>query len=420
MTSQPARPTLFSRSSSSRCPAWGPALKTMVINDRRPYPPEPPARWVARQRDYMTEAHVRFDCFGSTCETFVIGDVPGPQRRQAVAGPELPARLARALHALRRDSELSRLNADPRPVVPVSDEMARFAEAVVWTARQTGGLVDGTLLGEIEAAGYGPDPGAPLPLPARSSWPRRGGPPGPALTGAGSGSRSTAPAAPSPVRRRGARQRRPGQGPRRRPAGNACAARTFAVNAAGDVRVGGAGHVPRPVHVASPFDGSALHSFSLADAGIATSAIGRRSWLGADGAPAHHLLDPATGRPAFTGVVQATAIAPTALEAEARAKAAVLSGPEGAAAWLADGGVLVLEAGAIDCWSRPPRPRVPDRLALLGLPHPAGGEPRRRSRGRRPLANASPSFSGSPASRLRPVSIDGVSGSARRPSSASR
>ena len=51
----------------------------------------------------------------------------------------------------------------------------------------------------------------------------------------------------------------------------------------------------------------------------------------------------ATGKPAFTGVVQATAIAPTALEAETRAKAAVLSGPDVAAAWLPDGGVLVFE-----------------------------------------------------------------------------
>ena len=43
---------------------------------------------------------------------------------------------------------------------------------------------------------------------------------------------------------------------------------------------------------------------------------------------AHHLLDPSTGRPAWTGVIQATAIADTALRAEALAKAALLSGPE--------------------------------------------------------------------------------------------
>ena len=81
---------------------------------------------------------------------------------------------------------------------------------------------------------------------------------------------------------------------------------------------------------------------------MATSGIGRRSWLDACGAPAHHLLNPATGRPAFTGVTQATALAPTALEAEARAKAAVLSGPERAREWLPDGGVVVFDDGSFE------------------------------------------------------------------------
>jgi thiamine biosynthesis lipoprotein len=100
------------------------------------------------------------------------------------------------------------------------------------------------------------------------------------------------------------------------------------------------------VHVASPFDDSLLHTFELTRAAVATSGIGRRSWLRPDGRPAHHLLDPRTGEPAFTGVVQATAIAPTAAEAEALSKAAVLSGPDGAGRWLTRGGVLVLEDGS--------------------------------------------------------------------------
>ena len=97
------------------------------------------------------------------------------------------------------------------------------------------------------------------------------------------------------------------------------------------------------MHVRGPFEDDLLHTFRLADAGVATSGIGRRSWAGPDGRPAHHLLDPATGRPAYTGVVQATAIAPTALEAEVRAKAAVLSGPDRAAEWLPHGGVVVYD-----------------------------------------------------------------------------
>ena len=65
-------------------------------------------------------------------------------------------------------------------------------------------------------------------------------------------------------------------------------------------------------------------------------------------APRHHLLDPATGAPAWTGVVSATALAPTAAEAEALAKAALLAGPRAGRALLArhGGGVLVLDDGA--------------------------------------------------------------------------
>jgi FAD:protein FMN transferase len=78
---------------------------------------------------------------------------------------------------------------------------------------------------------------------------------------------------------------------------------------------------------------------------VATSGIGRRSWINDDGSHAHHLLDPATGRPAFTGIVQATALARTAAEAEMRSKAALLSGPENAELWLPDGGVIAFDAG---------------------------------------------------------------------------
>lgn len=294
----------------------------------------------------MAEVRQEFRCFGSTCGVAVIGDTPGRSAHAAVA-------MARSFllewhqRFTRFDpvSELSRLNADPREVVAVSDAMARFAEAVVKAAEQTGGLVDGTLLAEIEAAGYRADLSTRLPLSRALSLapPRR-------------------PAGPSPLRRwkqigvdraRRTVTRPPGVV---LDSGGICkglaadllaqvlgAHATFAVEAAGDVRVGGAKGIPRKVQVASPFDRAILHRFSLVGAGVATSGIGRRSWLRPDGAPAHHLLDPATGEPAFTGVVQATAIASTALEAEVRAKAAVLSGPEAAPGWLRDGGVLVLE-----------------------------------------------------------------------------
>ena len=97
------------------------------------------------------------------------------------------------------------------------------------------------------------------------------------------------------------------------------------------------------MQVAGPFEAGFLHVFSLESGAVATSGVGKRSWLDADGRPAHHLLDPASGRPAFTGIVQASAIAPSGVEAEWRAKAALLSGPSGAKRWLPHGGLLVYD-----------------------------------------------------------------------------
>jgi len=119
----------------------------------------------------------------------------------------------------------------------------------------------------------------------------------------------------------------------------------FVVDCGGDMRLGGRLGLAREVHVASPFDESILHTFTLASGGVATSGVGRRSWLDRDGRPGHHLLDPATGRPAFTGIVQVTALAPTATEAESLSKAALLTGPIRAERILVHGGAIVLEDG---------------------------------------------------------------------------
>jgi thiamine biosynthesis lipoprotein len=122
---------------------------------------------------------------------------------------------------------------------------------------------------------------------------------------------------------------------------------SFALDCAGDVRVGGAAGVVRPVGVASPFDDSTLYVFELVDGAAATSGIGRRSWLDAAGRPVHHLLDPSSGLAAYTGLVQVTALAPTGVEAEARAKAALLRGPREGPAALEHGGVLVDDEGGV-------------------------------------------------------------------------
>lgn len=69
------------------------------------------------------------------------------------------------------------------------------------------------------------------------------------------------------------------------------------------------------------------HRRSLRDGrfGLATSGTSVHRWA-QDGRTAHHLIDPTTGRPAVTDVIQATVLTTTARRAEALAKAVVILG----------------------------------------------------------------------------------------------
>ncbi|MBA3867495.1 MAG: FAD:protein FMN transferase, partial [Solirubrobacterales bacterium] len=138
--------------------------------------------------------------------------------------------------------------------------------------------------------------------------------------------------------------------------------RAFAVDCCGDLRIGGAAGQERTVRVDDPFGGEPVQELALREGAVATSGIGRRCWIGADGRVAHHILDPASGEPAFTGVVQATAMAPTALLAEVYAKTALLAGPDRAASRLPHGGVIVRDDGGVEVFAAE-RP-----LQLLGVP----------------------------------------------------
>jgi FAD:protein FMN transferase len=303
------------------------------------------------------EAVSSFDCFGSTCTVLVSGDTPARSAEQAAAHArecllEWHERFSRFLP----ESELSRLNRDPRREVPVSPLMARFAQAVIEAGSMTGGLVDGTLIEEIESVGYRDDLHEQLSLrialelaPERkraaastlARWPQIDvdlerstitRPPGLQLDSGGLAKGLFADVLGAALAEHDA----------------------FAINCAGDLHLAGTAMVKRPIKIESPFDGHVIHTFALARTGVATSGIGRRSWLDASGHPAHHLLDPASGRPAYTGVVQATALAPSALLAEIHAKAAILSGPRLAPARLPHGGVIVFDDGSHQVIQPPP------------------------------------------------------------------
>jgi thiamine biosynthesis lipoprotein len=105
------------------------------------------------------------------------------------------------------------------------------------------------------------------------------------------------------------------------------------VNLGGDLRLSG-----RPpdeegwvISIDDPFrPGEALGRFALAEGAVATSSRVRRRW-GTRCGPAHHIIDPATGRPAQTEVVAVTTVAAEAWWAEVQATSLFLLGPDGLA-----------------------------------------------------------------------------------------
>jgi thiamine biosynthesis lipoprotein len=276
----------------------------------------------------------------------------GTRVRLLVTAPDAPALAARARAEIAAfearcsrflpDSELCALNADPRATVPASRELRDAVAAARWAAERSGGLVDCTLLGALEAAGYrrsfvtrteGAAGGAAAPVRAARPHPAAAWraievdqaadtitrPPGLRIDLGGSGKGHIAD----------------------RVAALLAGARAFVVDAGGDVALRG----EHEVHVAHPLGAEPAARLRLADTAIATSSVARRAWRAADGTAAHHLLDPATGRPARTGLLSATALAPTVLEAETLAKVALLSGS--GAALEERGGVTVDAAGRV-------------------------------------------------------------------------
>ena len=105
--------------------------------------------------------------------------------------------------------------------------------------------------------------------------------------------------------------------------------------------------MPRDVHIRHPLSDEIAHRFTVTTGAVATSGLQTRVWHTEHGF-AHHLIDPARGAPAWTGVIQATALAPTALEAETLAKTALLRGPHAGLGVLArHGGALILDDGRL-------------------------------------------------------------------------
>jgi len=214
-------------------------------------------------------------------------------------------RLEQVMSRFRDESELSGLNRNGR-IADASTDLVRVVELALQARESTGGRFDPTVHDAVVAAGYdrtfdavAPDTtGHPFGAPARCG----GG-----------------------VRVRGhSIELEPGIRLDLGGIGKGYAADRVAdllavvgsclVNAGGDLAVRGGSW---PVGVTDDV------TLELTRGGMATSGRDRRRWL-RNGEEQHHLIDPATGRPAAGGPIRVTVVAGSAVAAEVAAKAAFL------------------------------------------------------------------------------------------------
>jgi thiamine biosynthesis lipoprotein len=306
----------------------------------------------------ITELDYRFEAMGSEVR-LLIGRPLNPRAQASLEAADgekaFVAEFARKLSRFLPDSDLSALNRDPRRQVAASPLLRAAVTAGLWAAERSGGLVDPTLVRALERSGYAHSLQGALPAslqealaaapprrPARpdpsASWRRvcvdddKGlvdRPPGLMIDTGGTGKGLCADAV--AYRLRGYTR--------------------YVVDCGGDIAVGGIGAQLEPYEIAveHPLTGKSVGTVRLARGGVATSGLNVRIWCNPDGSFGHHLIDPSTGAPAWTGLLGATAIGASALEAETLSKMALLLGPPGAREVLAEqGGLIVHDDGDLE------------------------------------------------------------------------
>jgi thiamine biosynthesis lipoprotein len=290
----------------------------------------------------------------------------GSDMRGVLDAPWKPAREAliqlptwfetweQCMSRFRADSELNQLNAQAGMPVPVSQDLMDVIMASLEAAKATEGLVDPTLKDAMLAIGYdrsfeklssgssdiSSGPEHAITNNGAGWWDIRCDPElglvhlpaGVHLDLGGIGKGWAADRAVERLRV---------QGP-------------ALVDAGGDIAVNEPPHRSQgwPIAVTDPRnpDGEPLAILKIVQGGVATSGRDFRRWT-RDGVPQHHILDPQTRQPAETDVLAATVIAPSALEAEAAAKAVLIQGGRRGMAWLESrpqlAGLLVAEDGSM-------------------------------------------------------------------------
>jgi FAD:protein FMN transferase len=246
----------------------------------------------------------RFRAMGTQIE--LVLDAPaGARAFAAIAEAEQELRrLERLLTRFEPDSELSRLNR--RGTMVVGPQLLELVELALGARGRTGGRFDPTVHDALVAAGYDRNfdqmqasDGGPISVTARCA----GGvfvdasasivalEPGIRLDLGGIAKGYAADRAAAILTRVG----------------------PCLVDAGGDIAARGR---PWPIGLET---GDGALTLELADGGIATSGRDRRRWT-RHGEERHHLIDPATARPASGDLLRVTVVASSAAEAEVLAK----------------------------------------------------------------------------------------------------
>lgn len=291
-------------------------------------------------------AEQRFRAMGSDAHLIVVGRPESVSADPGAAALVLRAR--RRLEELERTwsrflphSEVAELNRRRGEDVTVGWETRRLVERALEGWRLSGGRVDPTVLDDLVRAGYDRSfeqlPAPPGGLcddtgPADPAEPADGGACPPGVRGRRSGC-SGIRVGPATV------GLPPGHGFDPGGLGKGLAADLVVeelrslgaagvcLNLGGDLRVAGVapGGGTWTVAVEQPSSPLPIALLGLAGGAVATSTTLRRRWRhGAE--VAHHLIDPVTGRPCRSDLVQATAVAAEAWMAEVLAKDVVLRG----------------------------------------------------------------------------------------------
>lgn len=273
-------------------------------------------------------SRLRFPAMGTTVEVLIPSQDVAAGHRVRELFEEWEATLSR----FRPDSELSVLNA--RGLGVASPLLAEAVGQALLAAHATGGLFDPGLAAQLREAGYDRPFSEmdPSHLPAVPAAPRPGGdwrrvlltdrrmlrlPPGLELDLGGIAKGMAVDAAAGMLRRHHV------------PGG--------VVSAGGDLAVWGL--PPRGRAWTVEIEGTSPPSrVPLRWGALATSSTMRRRWSTQDG-PAHHTIDPRTGRPARTDLASASVVAARCQDAEVAATAALILGADEGAAFLSSRGL---------------------------------------------------------------------------------